>query len=63
MTLHGVGLERATIKFGSKIATVVSAGSKTAVVVVPKGSGTVNVSGSDPMGTGVRPAPFTYRSS
>ena len=63
MTLHGIGLERATIKFGSKVATVVSAGSKSAVVVVPKGSGTVNVSGTDAIGTGALPAPFTYRSS
>ena len=63
VTLHGIGLERATIKFGSRNATVVSAGSKSAVVVVPKGSGTVDVSGTDPMGTGARPALFTYRSS
>jgi len=62
VTLHGLGLERATIMFGSKVATVVSAGAKSAVVVVPQGSGTVNVSGTDAMGTGNRPASFTYRS-
>jgi hypothetical protein len=52
VTLRGVGLERATIKFGSKPATVVSASPKTAVVVVPKGAGTVSVGGKSPMGAG-----------
>ena len=42
VTLHGVGLERATIKFGTRTAKVLSAGSKRAVVVVPKGAGTVS---------------------
>ena len=35
MTLHGLGLEKAKIKFGSTAATVLSANSKTAVVVAP----------------------------
>ena len=48
VTLHGVGLERATIKFGAKAAKVLSAGPKSAVVVVPKGTGTVSVSGIRP---------------
>jgi subtilase family serine protease len=61
VTLHGLGLEKATIRFGSKIATVVSANAKSAVVVVPKGSGKVNVTGTDAFGTGNRPAAFTYR--
>jgi len=60
VTLHGVGLERATIEFANKTATVLSRDSTTAVVVVPKGSGTVDVSGKDPMGTGAHRASFSY---
>ena len=59
VTLHGAGLERATIKFGTKTAQVVSAGPKTAVVVVPKGAGTVSVVGKNPIGTGT-PTSFSY---
>ena len=63
VTLHGLGLEKATIKFGTKTATVVATSAKSAVVIVPKGSGTVNVSGTDAIGTGSLLAPFTYRSA
>jgi hypothetical protein len=63
VTLHGLGLERATIRFGGKVATVVSSGAKSAVVVVPQGSGKVNVNGTDSIGTGSRLASFTYRSA
>ena len=52
VTLHGVGLERATIKFGTRTAKVLSAGPKRAVVVVPTGGGTVAVGGKSPIGAG-----------
>jgi hypothetical protein len=60
VTLRGVGLERATIKFGAAKARVVSAAPKSAVVIVPKGKGIVNVRGTSPFGTGVKAAPFSY---
>ena len=60
VTLHGVGLEKPTITFGSTKAQVVSASAKSAVVIVPKGKGIVNVRGTDPFGTGVKAAPFSY---
>ena len=60
VTLHGVGLEKATIKFGSTKARVVSASAKSAVVIVPKGKGIVNVRGTSAFGTGVKAAPFSY---
>ena len=60
VTLHGVGLEKATIKFGSKTATVVTAGAKSAVVIVPQGSQTQSVTASDPMCTGTHLTSFKY---
>jgi len=63
VTLHGVGLESATIEFGNKAAIVLSRGPTTAVVVVPKGSGTVSVSGKDHLGAGAHPASFSYPGS
>jgi len=63
VTLHGVGLEKATIRFGNKTATLLSRNPTTAVAIVPKGSGTVSVSGQDPMGTGSDPASFSYPGS
>jgi hypothetical protein len=61
VTIHGFGLERATIKFGSKTATVLpGATATTATVVVPAGKGTVSVSGSDPIGSGKQQALFDY---
>ena len=47
ITLRWVGLEKATIKFGKKIAPVVLAGPLKAIVVAPKLAGTVNVTASD----------------
>jgi subtilase family serine protease len=60
VTLHGVGLEKATITFGSKVAKVVSAGPKSAVVIAPKLTGTRNISSTDPMCTGARVASFKF---
>jgi hypothetical protein len=60
VTLRGVGLEKATIKFGNKIAPVVIAGPLKAIVVAPKLAGTVNVTARDPIGAGGRQALFSY---
>ncbi|MGO9875296.1 MAG: protease pro-enzyme activation domain-containing protein [Acidimicrobiia bacterium] len=60
VTLHGIGLEKATIDFGSRAATVVSASAKSAVVTVPVGSRTRNVTGTDAICAGNRSASFTY---
>ena len=60
VTIHGLGLERATISFGSKRATVLSATATTATVVVPAGKGTVSVSASDAIGSGTHHALFSY---
>ena len=58
--LHGLGLEAATIKFGSATATVLSATAKSATVIVPPGSGTVQVSGSNVMGAATGRGSFSY---
>jgi len=63
VTLHGVGLERTTITFGTAAAQVVSASPTAEVVVAPPGTGTVNVAGTDPIGTGNLAAPFTYQTT
>jgi hypothetical protein len=60
VTLHGVGLHRATIKFGTKRAKVVSSGPLQAVVIAPKLEGTVAVTASNPIGTGRHRASFSY---
>jgi hypothetical protein len=60
VTLRGVGLEKATIRFGKKVADVLFAGPLKAIVVAPKGAGTVTVTARDPMGTGGRQALFSY---
>jgi hypothetical protein len=60
VTIRGLGLERATIKFGSKAARVLSRTVTTATVVVPAGKGSVTVSGSDAIGSGTRRAVFGY---
>ncbi len=62
ITVNGIGLEKATFTFGSTAATVVSATATSATVVVPSGSGTVTVHGSDAFGSGVNTASFTYTS-
>jgi subtilase family serine protease/ribosomal protein S11 len=60
VTVHGLGLEDAAIKFGPNAATVISASAKSAVVIVPKGSRTRNVTGTDPICAGNGRASFTY---
>ena len=60
VTVRGLGLERATIKFGSKPAHVISATATTATVVVPAGKGAAGVSGSDPIGSGTHHEFFAY---
>jgi len=60
VALRGVGLEKATIKFGKKVAPVVLSGPLRAIVVAPKLAGTVTVTASDPIGTGGRHALFSY---
>jgi hypothetical protein len=60
VTVRGLGLEQATITFGAKVARVLSRTATTAVVEVPAGKGSVNVSGSDPIGSGRRHALFGY---
>jgi hypothetical protein len=63
VTLHGVGLHRATIKFGGKRVRVVSSGPTKAVVIAPKLEGTVAVTASNPIGTGRHRATFSYPGS
>jgi hypothetical protein len=60
VTLRGVSLERATIRFGSATAKVLSATTSSAVVIAPAGTGTVDVGGSDPIGIGSSGASFSY---
>jgi hypothetical protein len=60
VTIHGLGLERATITFGPNPAKVLSATATTATVVVPAGKGTVSVSASDAIGSGSHHALFGY---
>ena len=57
----GLGLARATIRFGNKAAKVVSRTTTSATVVVPKGTGAVQVRATGPMGSGTLRASFTYR--
>ena len=57
----GLGLRRATIRFGNKAAKVVSRTTTSATVVVPKGTGAVQVRATGPMGSGTLRASFTYR--
>jgi hypothetical protein len=61
VTVTGLGLEHATIRFGSSQAQVVSANATSASVVVPAGSGTVTVSATSDLGTGTQTALFTYQ--
>src|SRR5262249_1848560 len=60
LTIGGLGLEKATFKFGATTASVVSANATRATVTVPAGSGTVTVQASDAFGTGVQTASFTF---
>ncbi len=60
VTVSGLGLEHATIYFGSGAATVVSASATSATVVVPAGSGTVRVTATSVVGNASQTASFTY---
>jgi hypothetical protein len=60
VTVDGLGLEHATIDFGSAAASVVSATATSVTVVVPSGSGTVSVSATGIAGSTAAPPPFTY---
>lgn len=61
VTLTGVGLEGATIDFGSTAAHIVSESGTTATVVVPSGQGTVHLSASSGiLGSSQKSATFTY---
>jgi len=60
VTVSGLGLEHATVTFGSTSATVVSATSTSSTVVVPAGTGTVTVRATSSLGTGTQTATFTY---
>ena len=60
VTVSGLGLEHATITFGSAGAQIVSATATAAIVVVPSGHGTVTVKASSALGSGNQTATFTY---
>ena len=60
VTVNGLGLEHATIDFGSTPATVQIATATSATVTVPAGSGTVTVSASSIAGSSGHTSPFTY---
>jgi hypothetical protein len=55
----GLGLEHATVYFGTTAAQVVSANATSASVVVPAVSGTVTVSADSALGTGTQTSSFT----
>ncbi len=58
VTVTGLGLEAASVFFGSRQAQVVSASATTATVVVPAGGGSVSVSATSVQGNGTATAPF-----
>ena len=61
VTVHGFGLQNATISFGGVSAQVVSANGSSAQVIVPAGSGTVSVVATGPVANGTSgAASFTY---
>jgi hypothetical protein len=60
VTVGGLGLEKATISFGGRGGTVVSATATTATVVVPSGGGTVTVTAADAIGAGTSAGSFTF---
>ncbi|MGH8997667.1 MAG: cell wall-binding repeat-containing protein, partial [Acidimicrobiales bacterium] len=60
VTVHGFGLQNATISFGGVPAQVLSATGSSALVVVPSGSGTVSVVATGPVASAASPASFTY---
>jgi hypothetical protein len=62
VTVHGFGLENATISIAGVAVPVLSATGTTARVVIPAGSGTVSVGASGPVANGTSQAVFTYGS-
>jgi len=60
VTLHGIGLEHATITFDTTPADVLAATPTSAIVVAPPGTGTATITATDPIGTGNHPTTFTY---
>jgi hypothetical protein len=62
VVVSGLGLEHASIYFGSAQATVISASSTSATVIVPSGSGTVQVSATGIPGVTQQTSSFTYES-
>ena len=57
--LTGLGLEKARISFGGATAEVVSANATAATVQVPPVSGSITVSGTSALGTGIGSVAFT----
>ncbi len=60
VTVSGLGLEHASVTFGSSPAEVVSATATAASVVVPTGAGTVTVRATGTLGAGTLSSSFTY---
>jgi Pro-kumamolisin, activation domain/Subtilase family len=60
VTIFGLGLETASIFFGGTPAQVVNATATSATVVVPAGSGTVDVAATSVMGEGTATSLFSY---
>jgi len=60
VTVEGMGLAHATITFNGVAAQVVSRSTAAVTVIVPPGSGTATLRGSDAMGTGTYHVTFTY---
>ncbi len=60
ITVYGLGLETASIFFGGTTAQVVNATATSATVVVPAGSGTVDVSATSIVGDGITTSSFSY---
>jgi hypothetical protein len=63
VTVNGLGLEHASISFGTVPALVNSATATSATVVVPAGSGSVTVHATSDLGTGTQTVPFLYSRS
>jgi hypothetical protein len=60
VTLQGYGLEHAAISIGGTAAQVIGASATSVTIVVPNGTGTATIEGTNDFGTGSQTAPFTY---
>ena len=60
VTLQGINLASAHFSFGGVGVIATTATSTSATVVVPTGSGTINVTAGTPIGTGTTSASFTF---